>query len=288
MTTRGAALPRPSTWRWRFRVAILSRGAAGLSVLTFVLAITSWVAAADHVAGPTELAFLMLAIAQAASLSGVIWLFYVAIEPYVRRNWPESLVSWTRLHSGQFRDPLVASHVLAGVAAGLFFERIVLKGAPLMLSSALRWVGGGTDLASAPANLAPVLMGLVTGFALCLMLLIFVVLIRLLSKRLWVADVAGALVFSVMGVGTVGPIAGPVIMVLGCLGWLWMFRRLGLLPLLVGSSLLGLRGVPFVLTGWLATRSIALHAIPVVIAAAALWAVVAAQPRRAAEHGRAA
>jgi hypothetical protein len=42
--------------------------------------------------------------------------------------------------------------------------------------------------------------------------------------------------------------------------------------------------MPFVLTGWLATRSITLHAIPVALAALALWAVLSAQPRRPAEH----
>ena len=39
--------------------------------------------------------------------------------------------------------------------------------------------------------------------------------------------------------------------------------------------------MPFVLTGWLAPRSLALQTIPILVAALALWAVLAAQPRRA-------
>jgi hypothetical protein len=42
--------------------------------------------------------------------------------------------------------------------------------------------------------------------------------------------------------------------------------------------------MPFVLTGWLITRSVTLHAIPVALAALALWAVLSAQPRHVTVH----
>ena len=29
-----------------------------------------------------------------------VWLFYVALEPYVRRFWPQLLIGWTRALSG--------------------------------------------------------------------------------------------------------------------------------------------------------------------------------------------
>jgi serine/threonine protein kinase len=51
-------------------------------------------------------------------LAGVTWILYIAIEPFVRRRWPQILVSWTRLLSGDWRDPLVARHVLIGSAFG--------------------------------------------------------------------------------------------------------------------------------------------------------------------------
>jgi hypothetical protein len=37
---------------------------------------------------------------------------YMALEPVVRRRWPEVLVSWSRLLAGRLRDPLVGSHIL--------------------------------------------------------------------------------------------------------------------------------------------------------------------------------
>jgi hypothetical protein len=42
-------------------------------------------------------------------------MFYLALEPYVRRIWPETVISWSRLLTGRLDDPLVASHVLVGL-----------------------------------------------------------------------------------------------------------------------------------------------------------------------------
>jgi serine/threonine-protein kinase len=47
------------------------------------------------------------------------WVFYIALEPIVRRSWPDTLVSWTRLLRGHPLDPLVGRHVLLGVLGGV-------------------------------------------------------------------------------------------------------------------------------------------------------------------------
>lgn len=44
---------------------------------------------------------------------------YLALEPYVRRTWPWALISWNRLLSGSWRDPLAARHVLLGIVGGV-------------------------------------------------------------------------------------------------------------------------------------------------------------------------
>ena len=46
------------------------------------------------------------------------WVFYVAIEPYVRRLWPRLLISWTRLVDGQLGDPRVGRDLLIGCLVG--------------------------------------------------------------------------------------------------------------------------------------------------------------------------
>jgi len=55
---------------------------------------------------------MMHGLAVAMNLS----IYYIAIEPHVRRIWPETLISWTRLWAGGGRDPLVGHSVLVGIA----------------------------------------------------------------------------------------------------------------------------------------------------------------------------
>ena len=43
---------------------------------------------------------------------------YLALEPYVRRTWPVILITWSRLVSGQLRDPLVGRDLLVARSPG--------------------------------------------------------------------------------------------------------------------------------------------------------------------------
>ena len=61
------------------------------------------------------LAFTLLSAAFA-------WAFYMALEPVVRRWWPSTLISWSRLLSGRVRDPLVGRDILVGVIFGLIYQ----------------------------------------------------------------------------------------------------------------------------------------------------------------------
>jgi eukaryotic-like serine/threonine-protein kinase len=61
-------------------------------------------------------------------LSTGIWLLYMALEPYVRRRWPQAIISWSRLMAGRLRDPLVGRDVLWGVILGVVWTLVVGTG----------------------------------------------------------------------------------------------------------------------------------------------------------------
>lgn len=48
-----------------------------------------------------------------------LWLMYIALEPFVRRRWPEVIIAWSRLLAGDFRDPLVGRDILIGALFGV-------------------------------------------------------------------------------------------------------------------------------------------------------------------------
>jgi hypothetical protein len=104
------------------------RGAAVVAGSAFLMAFGNWVPQAGHVDSAYEATSFFHAFSWLMSIAVSFWLFYVALEPYVRRNWPDALVSWTRLCNGKFHDPVVASHILVGVVAASAFALIVRPG----------------------------------------------------------------------------------------------------------------------------------------------------------------
>jgi hypothetical protein len=47
------------------------------------------------------------------------WVLYIALEPHLRRLWPETMIGWSRLLAGGVRDPLVGRDVLIGVLVAI-------------------------------------------------------------------------------------------------------------------------------------------------------------------------
>jgi serine/threonine-protein kinase len=101
------------------------RGAFRLASAVFVINMTLWVCL-DHFI-PTLATFgrFIIAVSTSLFLSAAIWMLYVALEPYVRRNWPHAIISWSRLVGGGLRDPLVGRDILWGVLLGVLWAVIV-------------------------------------------------------------------------------------------------------------------------------------------------------------------
>ena len=79
----------------------------------------SWVFAAHHMLHITEILIFVMGLASKALVAALVWLLYVALEPYVRRRWPQTIISWTRVLNGQRRDPVVGGHMLVGILFGV-------------------------------------------------------------------------------------------------------------------------------------------------------------------------
>jgi serine/threonine-protein kinase len=96
------------------------QGALRVAICTGVSLLLSMIVG-HHFAGSIAVMWqrLLTLVAIALFWSVVLWLNYLALEPFVRRRWPEAMVSWTRLLAGRFRDPLVGRDILVGCLAGL-------------------------------------------------------------------------------------------------------------------------------------------------------------------------
>jgi len=93
------------------------RGASRLACYVFVVSAAEWMLSAHN---PGERIPNRPFLA-AAGAPVVVWIFYMALEPYARRYWPHSLVSWSRLLVGRLRDPHLGRDVLFGCLLGVAF-----------------------------------------------------------------------------------------------------------------------------------------------------------------------
>ena len=95
------------------------KGAFRLASFFFAVAILSSVAMAHHV--PTlggEFGLLINLLAFNLMATCMLWLVYIAVEPFVRRRWPGRIIAWNRLLAGDWRDPLVGRDLLLGAVFG--------------------------------------------------------------------------------------------------------------------------------------------------------------------------
>ena len=90
------------------------RGATRIALVLIGTMFVAWVLGARHWLEPlTELGHFLEDFAASQLLNAAImWLIYLALEPYVRRYSPEILMSWSRLLGGRFRDPRVGRDIL--------------------------------------------------------------------------------------------------------------------------------------------------------------------------------
>ncbi len=96
-----------------------------VAAVLFATGVASWALVAAHVPTQWEVYLLMMGLSWAGFKAGFVGLLYLAIEPFIRRYWPDALISWMRMVNGRFRDPLVTSHILVGVSAGLVIALLV-------------------------------------------------------------------------------------------------------------------------------------------------------------------
>jgi serine/threonine-protein kinase len=94
------------------------RGAFRIAVFAFFCVLVYGVLRYGHTRSPLREWFLFThAAGNALFAAAAVWVLYVALEPYVRRRWPEALVSWSRVLSGRFDDGIVGRDVLVATLA---------------------------------------------------------------------------------------------------------------------------------------------------------------------------
>ena len=100
------------------------RGASRLGLFCLVVGMAVWVIGGTHVPSVKEADLFFMATMRALIGAVSVAVTYISFEPFVRRRWPQTLISWSRLLAGAVRDPLVGRDVLVGTAVGIVLALI--------------------------------------------------------------------------------------------------------------------------------------------------------------------
>jgi len=192
--------------RRNLRLGQGDRRAAG-NVAAFIVCgtVLSGILGAHHVpVALAEVTFLVSVTGWALFWGAFTWVIYISIEPFARRVWPYTLISWTRLMAGRLRDPLVGRDVLVGLLAGVMLTGMTLarlrlaQGAPpdlfvLPALEGLRSVRSFMNVGLTAQVLSAVTYGLADFFCLFL--------VRVVVRKTWIAASLMAVAGAALGFG---------------------------------------------------------------------------------------
>ena len=219
------------------------------------------------------------------------WMYYLAIEPYVRRVWPRMLIGLVRIFSGRWRDPAVGREVLIGLATGCALVVVLAVVATaqwrvtaddaqhLVHPMALRMILSPGHYVSSRAHFiaGSVLLGMQCAGV--------VVLIRLLVRH--------ALTSAVVSVAVVGLLSFPLYFVfIGDSWWaaiayaagmgtclVWLYTRIGVLAAMVFLFITHSAGLFMIaFDAWSTPYLVSWLVILLALAAYGFWVSLAGQP----------
>ena len=232
--------------------------------------------AAHHEPTINEVGMVFEGVVWSLFFAALIWMVYIALEPYVRRLWPHSIISWNRLLRGRFRDPLIGRDVLIGALCGvalsiLFFSSTSLLPKWMDLPAGLQLPSlmalDGTRQAVAELSNFSQTIGDTMGYLFALLLF------RVILRRLWAA--AGLLVLILATVATLNGVNPLIDAPFALLYWsvqIIVLMRLGM----IGFLSLRVFLIPSIfllhttnLSAWYAGRTLL---VPLLLAALAAYA----------------
>jgi serine/threonine-protein kinase len=174
------------------------RGALRLAAFYAWVLVALWLSKGHFTASFGTFAMFVVAMCTSVFYGVVIWTVYIALEPYARRRWPQTLISWSSIAIGKWRNPVVGRDVLIGACAGAAIP--VIGGAlELWLRTHGNWSPKTVNadmLAGSRAALAYCLNQVPHAVRETLFFFFLIFLLRVLLRNEWLAAAAFGLLMA--------------------------------------------------------------------------------------------
>lgn len=174
------------------------RGAWRIAWIVFLLQIVLFVTRAHLKFSADTLFLLALALSTGLFVAGLLWMLYLALEPYVRSKWPQTIVSWTRILGGKLKDPLVGRDVLYGTVMGMAWVVVFFAGYTFDMRVGERPLLPQTEIIEGVRDAAGMWLGNIVMAILAVLMFFFVlVFFRVIVRNRWLAAAMFVLVFAI-------------------------------------------------------------------------------------------
>ena len=176
------------------------QGATRLGVCMAAVLMAVWFCTVHLVGSIGLLAMFLIAVCTSVFYGMLLWTIYVALEPYVRKHWPQVLVSWTTLLAGRVADPVVGRDLLVGTALGVVWTLLVRGLDGWSGEHELFGYPGATDLLMGlRSTVALVLQGVPYAVRNAFFYFFLLFLLRVVLRRQWIAALAFVALFALLG-----------------------------------------------------------------------------------------
>jgi serine/threonine protein kinase len=272
-----------------FAVRNLARGrgdrqnAWRLSCIAFVIGIATFLFRVHFIPSLYMVLFVILAISTSLFIASMLWLLYIALEPYVRRHWPQTIISWTRLMSGRIRDPLVGRDLVFGTLMGISWILVYELGDLFQMRSGAPPHFPSPDyLMGTRYALGTLLSTVVISILGTLLFFFTLVLLRVVVRNAWLAAALFVTLF------TIPKVVGSDYMIENTIVWVTIYAiaavglvRFGLIVLGISSLMANvLLNLPYSLdfSNWYAAQTLFIVLIFVAIGAWGVYTSLAGKP----------
>lgn len=210
------------------------KSASAVVVWATTLGVLSGILQANHVNGTFEFGVFEMSLASALVWALILGVQYLAIEPFARRYWPESLVAMTRLVRGRWNDTRVGQEILIATLGGVIAALLLRGGQTLGFEPPF---DSFYDVLEPPIVLLGVFLDIaLTATFAALARVAFLVVFRGAFRSTQIAFLGTAILFTVMEVAFQNLLSIWTLPVcfLGQCAFVWLFVRCGLLSLFTG------------------------------------------------------
>jgi hypothetical protein len=225
------------------------RAASAVAGATFCFTLAAWLLRAHLTPTAGTMTRLSQALGTSLFNAAAAFMVYAGVDPYARRYWPTSLVSWTRMVKGRLRDPLVGQDVLVGMFGGLVVSAGIL--AYHVISYAL---GGQPGPTAGDPGAIDVTLGRLLGHYADVMVvalwgsvtaLVGLLVFKAVLRRTWLVVLFMAATSGTAWSPTLGPsnpVLAAVFLSASFIAYFWTANRFGMLAAVVTA-------VTFISTG---------------------------------------